>query len=781
MENKEQPNQNPEEVNLPIQEENADAVQEAVENHTETESPNANPSEVSSEELGESEKVELVAKEQPNQSADEVNLPVQKDNSEAVQETVETNMETESPTASTEEAGESEKEELVAKEQPNQNADEVKVPVQKDNSEAVQETVETNMETESPTASTEETGESEKEELVASSDDESYDFGTGDEHPDVEEEDEEDEEDEDEEEKEKIEISDEAYEEQYKNAELTTIISAFEALLEDQDLQNVRSKVGVLRRIIEGQLSELDKLALEKFTSGGGIEAEFVVPETEEHKRFKKGLGLFLSKRAKFRAIQEHKQAENLDKKKELLEELRALVNSNETLKSTYDQFKEIQERWKEIGMIPKNEMGELWRNYHFLVEKFFDKVKISNELRDLDLRKNIEVKVALCEKAENLLLEKSISKSFKLLQKYHEEWKILGPVPSNMKEEMWERFKTVTDKINQRRREYYKQLQDKLEENYTTKLALCEKAEAIDYKNLTSIKEWNKNTDALNDLFKIWKTVGPTPRKVNEEVWQRFKSNLNAFFGAKKKFFGEIKDEQNNNYQKKLAICIDAEALQASNDWKNTTNTLIKLQKEWKEIGPIPRKYSDAIWKRFRKACDIFFAAKSNHFKGLVASEGENAKLKMALIEEIKEAKFNDNKKENLELIKAFQRRWHEIGNVPRKDLDTLNKAYREAVDMKLDKFDISKDDFKHSGFKDKIHEMKENEDNYHLNRERFGIQKTLEKLQADVLLWENNIGFFANTKNADVLKMEFEQKINRAKADILSMKEKIRIIDKG
>lgn len=726
MENKEQPNQNPEEVNLPIQEENADAVQETVENHTETESPNANPSEETPEEQGESKKEVLVTEVQANQNIEEVKLPIQEENAEAVQETVETQMETESPNAGISEEA------------------------------------------------SEEPGESEKVESAASTDDESYDFGPDDDHSDVEEEEDEDEEDD-------VEISDEAYEEQYKNAKLSDIIIAFETLLEDQDLQNIRSKVGILRRNIEHQLSEIDKLALDKFISGGGTEAEFVAVETEEHRRFSKSLGLFLSRRAKFRAMQEHKQTENLEKKKELLEELRTLVNSDETLKSTYDQFKEIQERWKEIGMIPKSEMGELWRNYHFLVEKFFDKVKISNELRDLDLKKNIEVKVALCEKAENLLLEKSISKSFKLLQKYHEEWKVLGPVPSNMKEEIWERFKTVTDKINQRRREYYKQLQDKLEENYVAKLALCEKAEAIDYKNLSSIKEWNKNTEALNDLFKMWKTVGPTPRRVNEEIWQRFKSNLNAFFGAKKKFFGEIKDEQNNNYQRKLAICTEAEAMQASEDWKRTTDALIKLQKEWKEIGPIPRKYSDAIWKRFRKACDSFFAAKSNHFKGLVASESENATLKIALIEEIKEAKFGDNKKENLELIKAYQRRWHEIGNVPRKDLDKLNKAYRDAVDMKLDKFDISKDDFKQSGFKEKIHGMKENDDNYHLNRERFGIQKALEKLQADVLLWENNIGFFANTKNADVLKMEFEQKINQAKADILSMKEKIRIIDKS
>ncbi|MDA3905888.1 MAG: DUF349 domain-containing protein [Bacteroidales bacterium] len=679
------------------------------------------------------------------------------------------------------------------KEELNQNLEDAEMQNQEENAEAVQETVENDTKTESPNAILsedipEDQGETKKEEVnTTSSDDESYDFGREGklDSEDCEDEDCDDDEENDEEVaevgKDVVELSDEAYEKQYKDFKLADIITVLEVLSEEEDLRKSRSKVNILRRLIDKKLVELEKIELGQFIAKGGIEAEFSVEEATEYIRYKKVLGLFRAKRGKLRAQQEKEQTENLDKKKELLEELRNLVNSDETLKSTYDQFKAIQERWKEIGMIPKNEMGELWRNYHFLVEKFFDKVKISNELRDLDLKKNIEGKLQLCEKAEGLLLEKSITKSFKLLQKYHEEWKIIGHVPSNMKEEIWERFKAISDKINLRRREYYKQLQDKLDENYQLKLALCEKADAINYQNLSSIKEWNKSTDAFNTLFKEWKTIGPTPRKVNDEVWDCFKGHLNGFFNAKKKFFGEIKEEQANNYQKKLAICIEAEALQDDKNWKKTTDALIKLQKEWKNIGTVPRKYSDSVWKRFRKACDKFFEAKSEHYKGLVDAEGANAKLKTDLIEEISTAKFSDDKAGNLELIKSFQRRWLEIGNVPRKEMDKLNKAYREVIDMQLDKFDISRIDFKHSGFKEKIHNMKENVDNYQLNRERFGIQKTMEKLQEDVLLWENNIGFFANTKNADVLKMEFEKKINRAKADILSLKEKIRIIDQG
>lgn len=667
-------------------------------------------------------------------------------------------------------------------EQPNQNPEKVKQPIQEENAEAADFAVENHAETESPNATiseekaeeqTEVKGETNTDDLTSpEADDEHYDFGP--ENSDSEDDDE------DDDEEEEI-LSDEALEEQYQSYQLSDLLTALEALLEEEELQSIRPKVAVMRRLIDQKIAAQDKQMLEKHLAEGGTEAEFNVEETEDHIRYRQVFNLYRSKRARFRAMQEQLQTENLARKKELLEELRLLINSDETLKSTYDKFKEIQDQWKEIGMIPKNEMGELWRNYHFLVEKFFDKVKISNELRDLDLKKNQELKVELCEKAEELLLEKSINKSFKLLQKYHEEWKTIGPVPSQLKEEIWERFKTITDKINQRRRDYYKQLQDKLEENYQSKLALCEKAEAISLRELSSIKEWNKSTEAINELFNVWKTIGPTPRKVNDEVWHRFKGYLNTFFAAKKKYFAGIKEEQSNNYQKKLAICVEAEGLQENTNWKKTTEQLIKLQKEWRKIGPVPRKYSDAVWKRFRKACDTFFDAKSAYYKGLVESEGENAKLKEALINEIKTADFGDDKAKNLELIKAFQRKWMEIGNVPRKDMDRLNKAYREAIDAQLEKFDISRLDFKHAGFKDKIHNLKEKEDGYHLNKERYAIQKSLDKLKEDVLLWENNMGFFANTKNAEVLKMEFEKKIKRAKADILSLKEKLRIIDRG
>lgn len=665
---------------------------------------------------------------------------------------------------------------MEIKQQPNQNPEDVNTN-QEENADTVNQAVENHTETESPNAIPEEKIETEKGEIISdelgssATEDESYDFGT----ENTESEDEDDDEDDEET------LSDDELEAQYTSFKLPELFTVFEVLINEEELQNIRSKVVILKRIIEEKLCESEKSALEAYLAEGGIEAEFSTESTDDHIQYRKVLGLYGSKRAKFREIQEQNQNENLAKKKELLEELRMLVNSDESLKSTYDKFKEIQDQWKEIGMIPKNEMGELWKNYHFLVEKFFDKVKISNELRDLDLKKSLEAKVLLCEKAEELLLENSITKSFKLLQKYHEEWKTIGPVPSHMKEEVWERFKAISDKINQRRREYYNQQQDRLEDNYKAKLELCGKVEAINLSAINSIKEWNKSTDTVNELFKEWKSIGQTPRKVNEEVWHRFKSQLNGFFTAKKKFFNEIKEEQNHNYQLKLAICAEAEAMQSSTNWKKTSDALIKLQKDWKNIGPVPRKYSDSIWKRFRLACDTFFESKTKHFKGMVESESENAKLKSALIQEIKSADFGKDKAANLELIKGFQRKWIEIGNVPRKDMDKLNKAYREAIDSQLDKFNISKSDFRHSGFKEKIHNMKENDDNYHLNKERYGIQKTMEKLQEDVLLWENNMGFFANTKNAEVLKMEFEKKIEHAKAEIGSLKEKLRIIDRG
>jgi hypothetical protein len=591
-----------------------------------------------------------------------------------------------------------------------------------------------------------------------------------------EEEDDHEDEDHDDEEEEEEEVS----EETYHNHTMEELVLELEKINESNAIKNTKNKVGFIRLVFGRKLDELKAEAKEKFVENGGNLEEYKPEPIDLDRQFRSAFSKYKSLRRQFRQQQEVQMQENLQKKNELLEEMRELVGSDESLKTTYDKFNEIQNRWKEIGMVPKTEIQVLWNNYHFLVEKFFDKVKINKELRDLDLKKNLDAKIELCEKVEELLIEESINKSFKLLQEYHNEWKAIGPVPSANNDEIWERFKTASDKINERRREHYEELQGKLEENYKAKQALCVKAEDLVLKPVNTNKEWAERTAELEELFKVWRTFGPAPRKQNDEIWATFKGYMNQFYEAKKEFFKELKSEQQDNYHKKLDLVKQAEALKESTDWNNTTKQLIKLQKDWKKIGPVPRKHSDEIWKQFRAANDAFFEAKSNHFKGQFEEEEKNLEAKKALVEEIQKAKFSEDKKENLEMIKVFQRKWSEIGNVPRKEMDKLYKSYRAAVDEQLDKLNISPVDFRNAGFKDRIDDLKNKDDNFALRKERQFIQKSIDKLKEDVLLWENNMGFFRHSKNADVLKMEFEKKIKKAKAEILVLKEKMRLIDK-
>ena len=394
----------------------------------------------------------------------------------------------------------------------------------------------------------------------------------------------------------------------YSNASREELVNALEELVNDTDIPKIKSRVGLIKvSFIKLQKAE-DEKRLEKYIEDGGDKEEYEAAEDSLKDKFNATFQVYKNNRQNYLKDQEKAKVDNLTFKNEILEKLRDLINSEETLKKTYDEFKELQYKWKEIGMVPAGEVNNLWQNYHFLVEKFFDKVKINKELRDLDLKKNLELKIELCEKAEELLIESSIIKSFKQLQQYHDEWKEVGPVPADKREDVWNRFKAATEKINERRKEYYEQLHSEQENNFLAKQALCEKAEKLVVEEPDNMKDWQNLTDQVNELFKIWRTIGRAPKKNNDEVWNTFKSHLNTFFNNKKEYLRKIKDEQLNNYNLKIEICIEAEKIKDSTDWRSTTQVLIKMQKDWKDLGPVPKKHSDKIWKRFRVACDEFF-----------------------------------------------------------------------------------------------------------------------------------------------------------------------------
>lgn len=570
--------------------------------------------------------------------------------------------------------------------------------------------------------------------------------------------------------------------EDFTSMEMPSLVDRLVELLDEtEDILSIKDKVAAIKGNYIRKIKEYKQEVYDKFIQDGGDENEYKSVELPFEEKYKEAFKVYKEKRATMLKNLEAQKEANLVKKEALLEQLREMIKTDQPLKKTYDEFKHLQEQWREIGMIPQGKVKNLWENYHFLVDQFFDKVKISHELRDLDLRKNLEEKIKIAEQVEELLLEKSINKSFTKLQELHDKWREIGSVPSDKKDEIWDRFKAATDKINQRRHEYYEKLHEEQNNNLILKTALCEKMEELLSAEHNTAKEWNSATEAVNALFAEWKTLGPTPKKHNDEIWARFKSAMNQFFENRKAYFKSIADEQMNNYNLKLDICRQAEAVKDSTDWKNTSNELIKLQKQWKEIGSVPRKYSDKIWKRFRAACDFFFDAKSEYFKNIGSVEESNLKLKIELIEKVKAHKFGDNKEDNLKAIKEFQKEWSNIGRVPFKELNKVQKEFRKVIDKCLDDLNIDNFEFQNMNLKSKIDGMKNKSDAKNtIHREISFLKTKIDKIKSDVILWETNMGFFANSKNADLLKQEFEKKISNAKKEMDTLKAKIRQLDK-
>lgn len=564
------------------------------------------------------------------------------------------------------------------------------------------------------------------------------------------------------------------------------LVEKLEELVKNTDVNVIKSavsmvKVAFLKLNKEFKHDEYQKLVEQNVEVEGEAPVELATPQDDPiEERFKAAFNIYKLHKGRYNEEQEKIKVQNLEAKNLILEELKVLINSEETLKRTYDEFKTLQDRWKTIGMVPKNDINTLWQNYHFLVEKFFDKVKINKELKDLDLKKNLEAKMQLCEKAEELLLETSIIKSFKQLQQYHEEWKEIGPVPQDKKDELWERFKSATEKINERRREYYTEVQDGQEQNYAAKQILCEKAEQVLAQEIDSIKGWQDASNQITELLKIWKTIGPAPKKQNNEIWARFKGSLDNFFNAKKDFFNKLKEQQMHNYNLKLDLCLQAEALRNSTDWKNTTRELINLQSEWKKIGPVPRKQSDRIWKRFRAACDEFFAGKTEYFKNIQSHEDENLKLKQELIEKVKTFEIGDDRNQAVEALKDFQRQWMEIGFIPIKEKERLQNEFRSVINKHFEKLKMESFSMGAQNYKNRLERMSKDAPDAGrvISKERNFLVGKIQQLQEDIKLWENNIGFFAASKTANLLKTEFEKKINKAKEELALYEAKLKML---
>lgn len=583
---------------------------------------------------------------------------------------------------------------------------------------------------------------------------------------------------------------------EYAQFDLEQCIKELERIVEIPDINAIKMRVGVLRtKIIDILRERRRQRQAELAAAKAAAEAaaaenpeapvdEVETPSNEPDElevRFNTAFQKFKTAKAKFMEALEEQKQKNLEKKNQIIEGLKNLIETESNLKVLNDKFKEFQEQWKSIGSVPQAESTNLWQNYHFYVEKFFDILRINKEMRTLDLKKNLESKLELCEKAESLLLMDSINQSFKDLQSLHEQWKEIGPVPEDKKEEVWERFKNASDQINQRRKEFYDKMFAEEQNNYNAKVVLCEQAEELVAKQSENIKDFNEISEKLTDLLNIWKTLGPAPAKLNDEIWSRFKSTLDKFFTQKKEYFQQIKDTQMQNYNQKLNLAIQAEGIADRTDWKQATADILNLQSEWKTIGATPRKYSDQIWKRFRAACDKFFEAKSNYFNNIQDVEGENLNKKEELIQKILTHEFSDDRNANMDAMKAYQNEWIQIGFVPKKDKDRIYTAYREALNKRFGELKINAEDMKHNRYQSKINDIMNNPDAEKLiDKEKNFLKNKLAKLKEDIVLWENNLGFFSNSKNAEIITAEFRKKIEFAKREVKDLEYKIRMTGK-
>ena len=556
------------------------------------------------------------------------------------------------------------------------------------------------------------------------------------------------------------------------------LLSAFNELLND-DVAKIRNRATAIRAQFTTLNKEVEKQAFEAFIAEGGNKDDYQPANDAVADAFYKAYDTYRTRRQKMLDDIEAQKKHNLEAKQQILEELRALIDKDEeSLKQTYDDFNTIQDKWKSIGDVPRDQMNDLWQNYHFLIEQFFNKVKINKELRMLDLKRNLEQKIQLCEKAEELIVETSIVKAFKALQDLRAQWKEIGPVPSEQNEETWQRFNNAANQIDERRREYYDQRKEELDQNLLAKQALIEKAAELTQEQPSSTKEWNDTTEALDGLLKLWKSIGPVPHEQNEEIWGKFKGIIDKHYADKKLHFGQIRDEQSENYNKKIDLCLKAEAIAKREDWKKATEELLELQAEWKSIGATSRKVSDKVWHRFRSACDEFFAKKGEYFKDIRSSEGENLVKKNGIIDELKAYVFGEDKDENLNAIKDFQRRWAEIGHVPMKEKDRVQKEYRELINGIFEKLKISAREAEENSYRERIRNFAGDTKRF-VNNEKQELLDKIEKLRADLKLWENNLGFLASSKQADLLKAEFEKKMQGARQQIALLEAKLRILN--
>ena len=541
----------------------------------------------------------------------------------------------------------------------------------------------------------------------------------------------------------------------------------------DEPSADLRNEIEALK-VAFYKLHRADMDARRKeFFEKNGADAEYKSEIDEAEVRFKELYNIYRTKRDEASALSDKEKEANYNAKLAIIEELKQLVDSEEALNTTFAKFHDLQARWRSIGQVAQSRVSDLYETYNLHVENFYDYVKINKELRDLDWKRNLEAKSALCEQAEALTEATAIVEAFHKLQKLHDEWREIGPVAMEHKESLWERFKAASTIINRRHQEHFEAIKSEQINNFERKSALCDEIEKMTAEAPTTHKAWNKASERLMAIQAEWRTIGFAPKKENNKVYDRFRAACDKFFEVKHAFYAEAKEDMTKNLEIKTALCERAEAIAERDDWAKATEELLALQAEWKKSGAVSRKYADTIWKRFRAACDKFFERKSQHFSSVDNEYSANLAAKQALLEEMKQSSVK-----SFDDIKEYQRRWSEIGFVPIRHKESLQKQYKEVLDKMFAVVRGADREQQMNKFKNKVSSMRESGDK-RLRNEREKLYNRVKQLEQEIQTLENNIGFFAKSKGAEAMIASVQEKIARAKQDMADTIERVKLID--
>ena len=544
----------------------------------------------------------------------------------------------------------------------------------------------------------------------------------------------------------------------------------------DNDACNAdKQEIDLLKQTFYKLHKAEQEAARKAFEEQGGKPEEFVPAADPLENKFKEIMSSIKEKRSEMAAEAEREKEDNLAKKLQILDKMKDLIENSDDTGKIYNEFKELQQQWNDIKQVPIGKVNELWKSYQLYTEKFYDMVKLNNEFREYDFKKNLEQKTKLCEAAEKLAAEDDVVSAFHQLQNLHQEFRNIGPVAKELRESIWARFKAASTAINRRHQQHFEELKEKEQNNLDQKTVICEIAEAMEYDTFKTFADWEDKTKEILALQAKWKTIGYAPQKMNVKIFERFRAACDEFFKRKAAFYKDIKNSMAENLEKKKALCEKAEALKDSTDWKATAEILTKLQKEWKTIGPVSKKHSDAVWKRFIGACDHFFAQKNKANSSQRSVESDNMAKKENIISQLHEIEKTGNEDESVaDKIRGLIKEWNGIGHVPFKEKDRLYNDFHSTVDRLFAKLNITASEKKLSSFKSNL------SSGNNLYRDREKLVRTYEGLKNDIQTYENNLGFLTSaSKKGNSLVQDIQRKIERLKGDMELVTKKIAAID--